>query len=172
MKFLCVDCDAQMTSVEQRSPGDGTLALVFRCPECEREVAMLANPMETQMVNSLCVKVGPTGSRAGPTAAGEPGGGMEAADAAGAAHPGGPVSGPPFGMVRSRLRPGEAGQKAEGAPGPAWNADAEARLARVPGFVRGMVRQLYAEWAWQRGIAEITPDVMDRARGDLDLEGV
>ena len=39
MKFLCVDCDAQMESVDKGAPGDGTLAIMFRCPECERSDA-------------------------------------------------------------------------------------------------------------------------------------
>ncbi|NIQ59915.1 MAG: hypothetical protein GWN71_43255, partial [Gammaproteobacteria bacterium] len=34
------------------------LAIVFRCPECSRETALLANPMETRMVKGLCVEVG------------------------------------------------------------------------------------------------------------------
>lgn len=175
MKFLCVECDAQMNSVGQRSPGDGTLALVFRCPECGREVAMLANPMETQMVNSLCVKVGPTGAQEGRT------GGEGAKDGTGIVDQGEGTdaarraAAPPFEMVRSRLRPGDGTGGPEPAargPAPGWSVDAEARLRRVPGFVRGMIRQLYVEWAQERGIVEITPEVMDRAREDLDLEGI
>src|SRR2546427_10841536 len=58
MKFLCVDCDRQMTFEERRLPGDGTLAAAFRCPQCGRVVAMLTNPMETQLVASLGVQIG------------------------------------------------------------------------------------------------------------------
>ncbi|MEE8595643.1 MAG: hypothetical protein V3T25_07215, partial [Gemmatimonadota bacterium] len=58
MKFLCVDCDEQMSFGERQLPGDGTLAAVFRCPACGREVAMLTNPMETQVVSSLGIKIG------------------------------------------------------------------------------------------------------------------
>jgi hypothetical protein len=35
-----------------------------------------------------------------------------------------------------------------------------------------MVKRLYTEYAVERGIAEITPDVMDRARSELGLEGM
>jgi hypothetical protein len=35
-----------------------------------------------------------------------------------------------------------------------------------------MVKRIYADYAVQHGISEITPDVMDRARGDLGLEGM
>src|SRR2546430_3011883 len=58
MKFLCVECDQQMTFEERQLPGDGTLAAAFRCPKCGRAVALLTNPMETQLVSSLGVKIG------------------------------------------------------------------------------------------------------------------
>src|SRR5438046_5938774 len=58
MKFLCVECDQQMTFEERQLPGDGTLAAAFRCPQCGRAVALLTNPMETQLVASLGVKIG------------------------------------------------------------------------------------------------------------------
>lgn len=58
MKFLCVECDQQMAFGERRLPGDGTLAATFKCPECGRVVAMLTNPMETQLVSSLGVEIG------------------------------------------------------------------------------------------------------------------
>jgi hypothetical protein len=58
MKFLCVPCDAVMEFAERQLPGDGTLTAVFACPKCHREVAMLANPMETQLVSGLGIMVG------------------------------------------------------------------------------------------------------------------
>lgn len=162
MKFLCVSCDAQMTSVDQAAPGDGTLAIVFRCPECKREVAMLANPMETQMVKGLCVEVG------GRSAAQRPLQGVRAhLDTAAA----GGVA--PSEHEQDAAGAGDA-ENASGAagPAPAWSADAETRLGRVPGFVRGMVRQLYVDWARERGIAEITIEVMDEARAELGIEEI
>ena len=60
----------------------------------------------------------------------------------------------------------------ESGSAPAWSAEAQDRLARIPGFVRGMVKRIYADYAKQRGIAEITPAVMDTARTDLGLEGM
>ena len=56
--------------------------------------------------------------------------------------------------------------------GPAWSSDAQERLARVPTFVRGMVKRIYADYAKERGITEITPAVMDTARAELGLEGM
>src|SRR5437667_8872867 len=58
MKFLCVECDQQMAFAERALPGDGTLAATFKCPKCGRVVAMLTNPMETQLVASLGVELG------------------------------------------------------------------------------------------------------------------
>src|SRR5882762_8267963 len=58
MKFLCVDCDQQMAFGERELPGDGTLAATFKCPTCGRVVALLTNPMETQLVSSLGVVIG------------------------------------------------------------------------------------------------------------------
>src|SRR5438309_135639 len=65
---------------------------------------------------------------------------------------------------------GETG-KGKG-PLPAWSREAQERLARVPGFVRGMVKRIYLDYAKDRGIAEITPAVMDTARSELGLEGM
>src|SRR5260370_14181255 len=60
MKFLCVECDQQMQFEERQLPGDGTLAAAFRCPRCGGAVGLLTNPMETQLVASLGVKIGGT----------------------------------------------------------------------------------------------------------------
>ena len=42
----------------------------------------------------------------------------------------------------------------------------------MPTFVRGMVQRIYADYAAEHGIAVITPEVMDRARRELGLEGM
>ena len=96
-----------MAFEERQLPGDGTLAAAFRCPQCGRVVALLTNPMETQLVASLGVKIG------------------------GATLPPQPLE-----------------------------------------MVRGMVKKIYAEYAREHGLAEITPAVMDTARSELGLEGM
>ncbi|MBI4408813.1 MAG: PCP reductase family protein, partial [Gemmatimonadetes bacterium] len=53
-----------------------------------------------------------------------------------------------------------------------WSAEARERLERVPSFVRGMVKRIYADYARERGIPLITPGVMDQARSELGLEGM
>jgi len=147
MKFLCIECDAQMQFEERQVPGDGTFAAAFRCPTCNRAIALLANPMETQLVGSLGVKIG------GRTLEEEP---ME--------------------LVRStvigRDDAFEDIQPAQTTNRPRWTAEARERLERVPSFVRGMVKKIYSEYAAEHGIAEITPEVMDVARTDLGLEGM
>jgi hypothetical protein len=148
MKFLCLDCDQQMTFAERKEPGDGTFAASFTCPTCGRSVAMLANPMETQLVGALGVQIG-----------------------------GRQLDEQPMEFVRKNVmgRDDAFADAAErvGAPGrPVWTAEAEERLARVPGFVRGMVKKIYGEYAADRGIAEITPAIMDQARIELGLEGM
>jgi hypothetical protein len=47
------------------SPESGTLSVVYTCPACDYEIAMLTNPFETQLVQSLGVNIGPEGKAAG-----------------------------------------------------------------------------------------------------------
>jgi hypothetical protein len=148
VKFLCIECDEQMRFEERQQPGDGTFAAAFTCGRCGRRIAMLANPMETQLVESLGVKIG------GRTLEPEP---MEIVRGALVAREGAFIDGPAGSDRRMR---------------PRFSDESQERLARVPSFVRGMVKRLYTEYAVERGIAEITPDVMDRARSELGLEGM
>jgi Proto-chlorophyllide reductase 57 kD subunit len=148
MKFLCVECDRQLAFEERRLPGDGTLAAAFRCPQCGRVIALLTNPMETQLVASLGVKIGGT-----------------------------TLPAQPLELVRGMVTTGKdkvfddaAAPAASAAP--TWSAEAQERLERVPGFVRGMVKRIYLDYAKEHGLAEITPAVMDAARAELGLEGM
>ena len=148
MKFLCVECDRQMQFEERQLPGDGTLAAAFKCPTCGRVVALLTNPMETQLVASLGVKIG-----------------------------GSTITPQPLETVRGMVTTGRADAfaddgKRETGNVPAWSPEAQERLARVPNFVRGMVKRIYLDYARDRGIGEITPAVMDTARTELGLEGM
>jgi hypothetical protein len=149
MKFLCIQCDQVMSFAERQLPGDGTMAAVFTCPTCEREVAMLTNPMETQLVSSLGIKVGGT-----------------------------TVPGQPMELTVGAMQSGRADAFEEAAPDRrthlrvTWSEDATTRLQAVPSFVRGMVKRIYTDYAQENGIAEITPAIMDRARAELGLEGM
>jgi hypothetical protein len=158
MKFLCVECDAAMEFSERQEPGDGTFVAAFTCPKCGRRVAMLANPMETQLVGALGVKIGGT-----------------------------TLDQPPMEFVRSKMLGKDdafveepsaissqqsGGLDADRRMRPTWSPEAQSRLDRVPGFVRGMVKKIYADYAAERRIGEITPAMMDRARAELGLEGM
>ena len=59
MKFLCVPCDSQMKLQSVGPPERGSLSVVYSCPECGYEMAMLTNAYETQVVQSLGVRIGP-----------------------------------------------------------------------------------------------------------------
>lgn len=147
MKFLCIDCDTQMAFSERREPGDGTFAAAFACPRCGRAIALLANPMETQLVSSLGVHIG--GSE------------LDAPSE-------------PMALTRAGVvgRADAFHDARDAGVRPRWSVDAVDRLGRVPGFVRGMVKRIYTDYAVEHGIAEITPGVMDRAREELGLEGM
>lgn len=143
-----------MAFAERHVPDDGTLTVVFGCPGCGREMALLANPYESQLVRSLGVKVG-----------------------------GRTVPEQPMELMRGSLEGGRPEafndstplareDAASRGPGPVWSPGALERLERVPSFVRGMVKRIYVDWARQHGISEFTPEVMDRARSELGLEGM
>ena len=53
MKFLCVPCDSPMKLQSVAPPERGSLSVVYACPECGYEMAMLTNAYETQVVQSL-----------------------------------------------------------------------------------------------------------------------
>jgi DNA-directed RNA polymerase subunit RPC12/RpoP len=160
MKFLCLDCDQPMKLLGTEGPDEGSLAVTFRCPECGFRVAMLTNPFETQMVRSLGVKVG------GRTVPPEPfehlrstmaGARPDAFEGGGGASET-PGSGCPFAAAL-----GETPEPAA-APGVVWTAPAQARLERIPSFIRPMARRSIERFAEDKGYASITEAVMDEAR--------
>ena len=149
MKFLCVPCDSPMKLQTVAPPDRGSLSVVYECPECGYEMAMLTNQYETQVVQSLGVRIGPsTASGAGPENA--------AATSAG--------SKCPF----SAMIPGMEGAQAPGQPAEPtpvrWTAAAEARLANIPEFVRPMARTGIEKFAQEQGAIEVDEKILDAAR--------
>ncbi|NJK28243.1 MAG: protochlorophyllide oxidoreductase [Coleofasciculaceae cyanobacterium SM2_3_26] len=45
-----------------------------------------------------------------------------------------------------------------------WTPEAEAKLKNIPYFVRSQARYLIEQRAREEGLAEITPDVVERSR--------
>lgn len=144
MKFLCVTCDEPMRLASVDEAGGGSLTVVYGCPTCSHQIAMLTNALETEMVQSLGVKIGPAVSG-------------EAATAAGGRCP--------FsGMVR------EMEETAAAAPaGPVWTDSALARLAGIPDFVRPMAKQGIEHYARTEGYGEIDERVLEEARGRFGM---
>jgi predicted RNA-binding Zn-ribbon protein involved in translation (DUF1610 family) len=52
-----------MKLIQVAPPDRGALSVVYECPECAHRIALLTNPLETQMVTSLGVQIGPEGER-------------------------------------------------------------------------------------------------------------
>src|SRR5512134_2148646 len=111
MKFLCVPCDQPMKLVTVTPPDRGSISVVYGCPACGYEMAMLTNAFETQLVSSLGVKIGPAKETGAAEGSKCPFAGMVAGAAEGAS---------------------DAGVR--------WTPEAEARMEAVPAFVRPMAK--------------------------------
>src|SRR5215204_1419708 len=107
MKFLCVPCDSPMKLQTVAPPDGGSLSVVYSCPECGYEMAMLTNAYETQIVQSLGVRIGPEPKRA------EEGLRAEGASASVAEAPAQAGSGCPFAAMIQGTDEGQRRQAAE-----------------------------------------------------------
>ncbi len=136
MKFLCVSCDEAMKLIEAKPPERGSLTVVYRCPNCAHEFAMLTNPYETQVVGSLGVKLG-----------GKPAGTAGASEC-------------PFSSVVQDMGAGVEDSSAE-VP---WTPEATSRLASIPEFARPMAKTGIEKFAKDRGLAQIDGQVLDQAK--------
>jgi hypothetical protein len=174
MKFLCVPCDSPMKLQTLGPPEGGSLSVVYSCPECGYEMAMLTNPFETQLVQSLGVRIGPD-MRGGASNAARASGAAPGADASFPAKDddnAGQVattSGPrcPFPAMMSAAEGvvESGGTVQAGEPIPVrWTSGAEARLANIPGFVRPMARTGIERFARERGSLEVDEKMLDAAR--------
>ena len=142
MKFLCVPCDSPMRLASTGESEPGSLSVVYSCPQCGYEMAMLTNAQETQMVRSLGVRIGPAA----------------AAQAAGATPGESTVAGGkcPF----SAMLPAHAADAAA----PSWTAEALARLEAIPEMVRPMARAGIEMVAKEGGHRVIDEAVLAAAR--------
>ena len=174
MKFLCVTCDTAMKLDEALPPRNGALTVVFSCPKCGRQTALLTNAMETQMVRSLGVEIGgrstapePMGlvrrsllqaEGTAPHASGIP----DPAPAASASPIPGAESKCPFAGVVSEAM--SSSQEAV-----VWSREAEERIGRIPAFAQPMVRVGVEMHARQHGVSEITEAIIDLVKARFGM---
>jgi hypothetical protein len=128
-------------------PERGSLSVVYSCPQCGYEMAMLTNAYETQVVQSLGVRIGPdigSGASSGTASAAEP-------------------SKCPFAAMVPATEGARPGQPTEPIP-VRWTAAAEARLANIPEFVRPMARVGIEKFARENGAHEVDESILDAAR--------
>lgn len=166
MKFLCVPCDSPMQLQTVAPPERGSLSIVYACPACGYEIAMLTNAYETQVVQSLGVRIGPDASVS--AASGASVVGAAGAPTATVGRAIGTGAGCPF----SAMIPGTASVTADDTrplqtsdpTAISWTAAAEARLANIPSFVRPMARTGIEQFARDRGASEVDEKILDAAR--------
>ncbi len=140
MKFLCVGCDEPMRLSDNEDSGEGNLRLVFHCPGCDHDVAMLTNSGETQVVQSMGVQIGSSD-----------------------------VPAPRFAAVRSHMTNMRedvfSGNELSELH---WTEEALQRLAKHPTFIQPVIRKTYTDFARRNGIGEVDLEVMDAARQELE----
>ena len=193
MKFVCLNCETYMTFEKVEKPGEGSLGVFFGCPSCGAKFSMVTNQGETQMVNSLGVKLGGRPAAAEPfemtrgtlkdaTLAGtgqmeaylneKIQGGQTAVTAAGSPAEAGekPSGGCPFSAMVAEMglttgeKPG--GGTTSVSADFAWTADAKEKLDRLPSFVKPMVQGSVEAYARKHGFKTITLQVMDDSKNE------
>ena len=142
MKFLCVPCDKPMKLEQVQPPRRGSVALTYSCPDCGYEFAMLTNPMETQLVGSLGVTIGPDGEKTQ-----------------------GESKCPFTGMLAGMDVPTEESPQ-DSVP---WTAQARERLQSIPEFVRPMAKSGIEKFAHDHGHAEVDEKVLNEARDHFGM---
>jgi hypothetical protein len=102
-------------------------------------MAMLTNAYETQVVQSLGVRIGPAVE------------GIASSTSDGKC---------PF----SAMIPGNGEARADEPTPVRWTSGAEARLANIPEFVRPMARTGIEKFARDKGTLEVNDEILDEAR--------
>ncbi len=158
MKFLCVPCDSQMRlrATEENEPG--SLSVVYECPECGYEMAMLTNQHETDMVRSLGVRIGPAAA----AAIANPG--MAATGEAPAS-----TSRCPFSAMLGGTTQPHTAMETAAPSGPEWTPGALARLESIPEMVRPMARAGIEMVAKENGHRLIDEAVLAEARSRFGM---
>ena len=143
MKFLCVPCDEPMKLMQTSGPDQGSMSLVYACDACGYEMAMLTNPIETQVVGSLGVTLG-----------------TEASGESAGAESKCPFSGVVQEMTGARDAPDASFP---------WTEKARARLESIPEFVRPMAKTGIEKFARDKGLGEVDEGVLEEARSHFGM---
>lgn len=180
MKFVCLNCETYMSLEKVEKPEEGSLGVFFACPSCNAKFSMVTNVGETNMMNSLGLKLG---AKAEPAASME---GLRAVAGNGQAAPGPKPSSPAPAVAATAASPAKTPEKASGCPfsamvaemgltnsgkpangGPSeftWTPDAKEKLDRLPAFVKPMVQASVEGYARKQGFTSITLQVMDDSK--------
>ena len=157
MKFLCVKCDEPMKLKKTAGPDTaGSLSVLFYCPICAQEIAMLTNPYETQLVSSLGVKIGgnvPAANNS-PLQRG-------VSEGRGVLEGEGDISKCPFSDVVQKAM---SGATSDSVGGFRWTEDASIRLEKIPEFVRPMAKMGIEKFAKDSGYSQVDEKVLDEAK--------
>ncbi len=159
MKFLCVKCNEAMRLDETRGPDRGSMTVIFGCPACGGQTAMLTNASETQVVRSLGVKIGGHALSAEPMEGIRNGLAASSVEASAPASPDGASKCPFTGMVNSAF-------ERSGMP---WTEGALQRMENIPASARGMVMQSVERYAEAEGLAEVTELALNEARRSMGM---
>ena len=178
MKFVCLNCETYMSLEKVEKPEEGSLGVFFACPSCSAKFSMVTNAGETNMMNSLGLKLG---AKSAPETSME---GLRALAGNGQAAPAvtKPVASAPT-VSAAAASPSKAPEKASGCPFSAmvaemgltnsgkpgsseftWTADANEKLERLPAFVKPMVQASVETYAQKNGFKTITLQVMDDSK--------
>lgn len=180
MKFVCLNCETYMSLEKVEKPQEGSLGVFFACPSCNAKFSMVTNAGETNMMNSLGLKLG---AKAEPAASmeglqslagngqGAPAPKPSSAEPAVAATAASPAKAPekasgcPFSAMVAEMGLTNSGKPANGGPSEfTWTADAKEKLERLPAFVKPMVQASVESYARKQGVTTISLQVMDDSK--------
>ena len=181
MKFVCLNCETYMSLEKVEKPQEGSLGVFFACPSCNAKFSMVTNAGETNMMNSLGLKLGAKSapetsmeglralagnSQSAPVASTPPAAAPAvAATAASPAKAPEKASGCPFSAMVAEMGLTNSGKPANGGPSEfTWSPDAKEKLERLPAFVKPMVQGSVEGYARKQGLKTITLQVMDESK--------
>ncbi|GKS65242.1 hypothetical protein YTPLAS72_25460 [Nitrospira sp.] len=180
MKFVCLNCETYMSLEKVEKPEEGSLGVFFACPSCSAKFSMVTNAGETNMMNSLGLKLSPksapetsieglralAGNGQGASAT-KPSSATPAVAATAASPAQAPekASGCPFSAMVAEMGLTNSGKPANGGPSEfTWTPDAKEKLDRLPAFVKPMVQSSVEGYARKQGFTTITLQVMDDSK--------